>query len=113
MAGRLSLEELRAALIEAETALEDVQLFRPNPEAIAAGRQRVLELRAALAATPAPQPAPTPPPPPAAPDRRPFAERLTDAWLSQDPRALRRCLASVNQGSVDELRLAAAAWPHP
>lgn len=110
MAGRVSIDELRTALIEAENELEDVQLFRPRPDAIAAARQRVLELRASLAASSAPRRA-AEPPQPAVGENQPFADRLADAWLREDAGALARCVKSVNEDSIDELRLAAAAWP--
>lgn len=108
MAGRVSVDELRTALIEAENELEDVQLFRPRPEALAAARRRVLELRAALAANAAPPPVPEPLP--AVGEHQPFAERLADAWLREDTGALARCVKSVNEDSIEEVRLAAAAW---
>jgi hypothetical protein len=63
MAGRVSLDELRATLIDAENELEDIQLFRPRPDALAAAQRRVDELRAAIAAAHVAQPtAPEPPP---------------------------------------------------
>lgn len=111
MAGRVSIDELRTALVEAESELEDVQLFRPRAEAIAAARQRVLEVRAALAACAAPRPVPEPLPPAPVSENQSFAERLAEAWLQQNARAVHRCVRSVNQDSIEELRLAAAAWP--
>ncbi len=111
MAGRVSLDELRATLIDAENELEDIQLFRPRPDALAAAQRRVDELRAAIAAAHVAQPtAPEPPlAPPAPPQNQPFADALADAWLREDWRAVRKCLARVNHDSVDELRLAIAA----
>lgn len=107
MAGRVTVEALRAALLEAENELEDVQLFRPRPDALATARQRVLELRAALAtATVTPPEAPAPP---AVPEGRTFSERLADAWVAGDARALEQSLTAVDEDSIDELRLAVVA----